>query len=126
MTRGTFTGVVHGTFETGRSGHPVLIAVLLAAAGLVSWLLTVLVDLAIAAGGLAAAVVAVCLLVRRRSDHDAELLAERAAALHAEATAPREVPREIHYHLHLPPGADASGVNWAALPPGVMTTTEGV
>jgi hypothetical protein len=117
--KGQFTAT--GTFETGR-GHPVLIAVLLGLAALVSWLLTVLVDLAITAGGLAAAVIAVCLLVRRRSDHDAELLAERAAALYAEATAPRAVPREVHYHVHLGPGATADDIR-QALPPGAAITT---
>lgn len=119
--KGQFTAT--GTFETRRGGNPVLIAVLLGAAALVSWLLTVLVDLAIAAGGLAAAVIAVCLLVRRRSDHDAELLAERAAALQAEVTVARAVPQEVHYHLHLPAGTDVSGVTWAALPPGDAPTT---
>ena len=110
--KGTFTGVVHGTFETTRSAGPALIAVLLGAAGLVSWLLTILVDLAITAGGVAVAVIAACWLLCRRNDRDAELLAERTAALHAEVAA-RAAPAEVHYHLHLAPGAAVEGTGWA-------------
>lgn len=120
--KGQFTAVVHGTFETGRSGRPAFVVVILAAAALVSWLATILVDLAVTAGAAAAAVIAACWLLRRRNDRDAELLAERAALLHAEVTTTR--PPQIHYHLHLPPGADASGINWAALPPGDPTTSK--
>lgn len=120
--KGQFTAVVHGTFETGRGTRPALVAVVLAVAALVSWLATILVDLAITAGAAVAAVIAVCWLLRRRNDRDAELLAERAALLQAEVTTAR--PPEIHYHLHLPPGTDASRVNWAALPPSDTTTSE--
>jgi len=117
-------GTFQGTFETSRSARPALIAVLLGVAGLVSWLMTVLVDLAITAGGVAAAVIAACWLLSRRSDRDAELLAERTAALHAEVAA-RAAPAEVHYHLHLPPGATVEGTAWPALPPrGSVTETE--
>ena len=118
--KGQFTAVTHGTFETGRTGRPALVAVVLAATALVGWLATILVDLAVTLGATAAAVIAACWLLRRRNDRDAELLAERAALLQAEITTTR--PQEIHYHLHLPPGSDASGVNWAALPPGDTNT----
>ena len=120
--KGQFTGVVYGTFETGRTGRSAFVAVVLAVAALVSWLATILVDLAVAAGAAVAAVIAACWLLRRRNDRDAELLAERAALLRAEVTTTR--PPEIHYHLHLPPGTDASGVNWAALPPGDATNSK--
>jgi hypothetical protein len=120
--KGRFTAVVHGEFETSRSSRPALVAVVLAVAALVPWLATILVDLAITAGAAVAAVIAACWLLRRRNDRDAELLAERAALLQAEVTTTR--PQEIHYHLHLPPGTAASGVNWAALPPGDTATRE--
>lgn len=120
--KGQFTGVVYGTFETGRTGRSAFVAVVLAAAALMSWLATILVDVAVAADAAVAAVIAACWLLRRRNDRDAELLAERAALLQAEITTAR--PQEIHYHLHLPPGTDASGVNWAALPPGDATTSK--
>jgi hypothetical protein len=112
-----FTAVVHGTFETTRTARPALAVVLLGTAALVSWLATVLVDLAITAAGVAAAVIAACWLVSRRSDRDAQLLAERTAAMHAEVTAARTVPQVVHYHLHLPAGATAEEIR-AALPHG--------
>lgn len=113
-----FTAVVCGEFET-TGPRPVLIAVLLGTAALVSWLATVLVDLAVTAGAFAGAVLAGCWLLTRRNGRDTELLAERAAELHAEVTGTpaRAVPQTIHYHLHLPPGTTAADVI-AALPPG--------
>lgn len=115
--RGTFRGVVHGEFETGpRLPVVPLIAAVLVAAFL-SWLVTVLLLLAVIAAVLALLLTAAFLLLSRRNDRDAELLAERSAALHAEM-APRAAPAAVenHYHLHLPAGTDASGVNWAAIP----------
>jgi hypothetical protein len=123
--KGRFTAVVHGEFET-TGPRPVLIAVLLAAAALVSWLATVLLELAITAGAFAAAVIAGCWLLTRRNVRDTELLAERAAELHAAVTGPpaRAVAQEVHYHLHLPPGTSPAEVI-AALPTGKHGTTEG-
>jgi hypothetical protein len=124
--KGQFTAVVHGEFRTSGSLPVKFLAVCAGIAALVSWMATVLVELAIAFGGFAAVLLAVCWLVRRPSDRDMQLMAERAAALQDQA-APQAVaagPREIHYHLHLPPGADASGVDWAALPPGNPITEE--
>jgi hypothetical protein len=125
--RGRFTAVVHGEFET-TGPRPALIAVLLAAAALVSWLATVLVELAVTAGAFAGAVLAGCWLLTRRNGRDTELLAERAAELHAEVTGTpaRAVPQEVHYHLHLPPGTPAADVI-AALPPahGELPQTRG-
>jgi hypothetical protein len=40
----------------------------------------------------------------------------------AEAVAPA-LPQVVHYHLHLPPGTDLSGLR-LALPPGSAVTTE--
>ncbi len=117
--RGTFRGVVHGEFETAPHIPVIPVGVVVLAAAFLSWLATVLLLLAVAAAVLAVLLLAACWLLRPRSDRDAELLAERTAAMHAEMaarTAPRVV--ENHYHLYLPPGADASGVNWAALPTG--------
>jgi hypothetical protein len=106
--KGQFTAVVHGTFETRRSIRPALVAVVLAVAGLVSWLLTVLVDLAIAAGAAAAVVTAACWLLRRPNPRDMQLLAERAAALQAEVTPrPAVTVIEHHYYLHTEVPLDA-------------------
>jgi len=118
--RGTFLGVVHGEFETGPRLPAVPLAVAVLAVALLSWLATVLLLLAVIAAVLVVIVIAVLAtfwLLRPRSDRDAELLAERSAALRAEMT-PRAAPAAVenHYHLHLPAGADASGVNWAAIP----------
>ena len=119
MTRGRFTGVVHGEFETaGGGGLPKLVAGAVAAVALVSWLATVLLELAVTAGALAAAFLAACWLLTRRNDRDSELLAERLAALHAEALPkPAAVlSGEIHYHVHLAPGGSAEDAI-AAFPP---------
>ncbi len=112
--KGRFTAVVYGEFEASRS-RPALIAVLLGTVALVSWLATVLLELAVAAGGFAVAVAGVCWLLSRRPDRDSELLAERIRAMQAEAAAVRPVPQEVHYHLHLPPGTTAADA-LAALP----------
>lgn len=116
MTRGHFTGVVTGEFETGSRSPLPLIAAAVGIGAAVSWLATVLLELAVTAGALAAAILAACWLLTRRSDRDAELLAERTAALHAEVTAAKPAA-EIHYHVHLAPGQSAEDINWA-LPPG--------
>jgi len=115
--RGTFRGVVHGEFETGPRVPVVPLAVAALVVALLSWLVTVLLLLAVIAAVLALVLTATFLLLSRRNDRDAELLAERTAALHAEVT-PRAAPAPVenHYHLHLSPGTDASGIDWAALP----------
>jgi uncharacterized SAM-binding protein YcdF (DUF218 family) len=124
--RGTFRGVVHGEFETGPHLPVVpLIAAVLAVA-FVSWLATVLLLLAIIAAALFATLAAAFWLLRPHSDRDAAALAEQSAAVSAERSArlraemtARHAPAAVenHYHLHLSPGTDASGANWAALPP---------
>jgi hypothetical protein len=117
MSRGRFTGVVYGEFETaGGHGLAPLVAAAVAIGALVSWLATFLLELAVTAGALGAAILAACWLLTRRNGRDAELLAERTAALHAEVTAFKPAA-EIHYHVHLAPGQTAEGTGWA-LPPG--------
>jgi hypothetical protein len=123
--RGTFRAV--GTFETsGPPAGPVAAALIVLA--FVSWLFTVLLVLAIITAVVlvfAVAVFTAFWLLRPRSDRDAELFAERARGVHAEQAAAvraemaaRAAPAAVenHYHLHLPPGTDARGIDWAALP----------
>ena len=117
--KGHFAGVVTGTFETS-SGVPVtLLAVCMGIVALVSWLLTVLVELAVTAGALLVLAVGACVLLRRHSDRDKQLLAERFEAMHAEVDAPHRAavtaPAVVHYHIHLAPGTSA-GDAIAALP----------
>lgn len=108
MTRGRFTAVVYGEFQTTGGGLPLkLLAAAVGAVALVSWLATILIELAVTAGVLAAVVLAGCLLLFRRNDRDSELLAERAAALHADMEPKAVAPREVHYHVHLAPGQTA-------------------
>jgi hypothetical protein len=110
MTRGRFTAVVYGEFQTTGGGLPVkLVAASVAAVALVSWLTTILVELAVTAGVLAAVILSACWLLFRRNDRDSELLAERAAALHADMEPKAVAPREVHYHVHLAPGQSAEG-----------------
>jgi hypothetical protein len=123
--RGTFRGVVHGEFETGPGipAGPAAAAVLVVA--LASWLATILLVLAVVFAFLAALLGAGFWLLSRRNPRDAELLAERAPLVHDElnarlraGVAARAAPAAVenHYHLHLPPGTDARGIDWAALP----------
>jgi hypothetical protein len=123
--RGTFRGVVHGEFETGPSVPVIPVAAAVLAVVIVSWLATILLILAIAAAVVAVALgLAIWLLCRRNPRDDAALAewsaqlraAEQADALRAETAARAAAPVENHYHLHLPPGTDARGIDWAALP----------
>lgn len=116
--RGTFRAV--GTFETSGPNVPAIAVTALAVIAAVSWVATFLLVLALIAAVvivIAIAVIAAFWLLRPHSDRDAELLAERTAGLNAEVAA-KAAPRAVenHYHLHLPPGTDARGIDWAALP----------
>lgn len=125
--KGQFTAVVYGEFETTGRRFPVLIAAAVGIAALVSWLATVLLELALTAGALGAAIVGACWLLMRRNDRDAELLAERFTALNEATAHPvKAVPPPVvnHYHLHLAPGATAEGLNWAVPQRDAITTEE--
>jgi hypothetical protein len=111
--KGKFTAVVAGEFETGRFPFAPALAVI-AAAAIVAWLATVIIVLAVIAGGALGIVTGLLWLASRRNPRDAELLAERFAGLHAEAArsaAPRVI--ENHYHLHLAPGTGIASLDAA-------------
>lgn len=126
--KGTFSAV--GTFETRPSIPVGPIAVVLLVAALVSYLATILLVLAIIAGVLAVIGIAIIVgfwLLRPRSATDTTALSEQAAGVNAELaarlraelaarTSPPPVENHYHQHVHLPPGTDARGINWAALP----------
>lgn len=124
--KGQFTAVVHGEFSTGSRFPALILAACAGIVALVSLVTEFLIPVLIAAGGFALAFVAVCVAVRRHNDRDMQLMAERTSVPVAPpARAIPGGPREVHYHLYLPPGADASGVNWAAaLPPGDAPTSK--
>lgn len=126
--RGRFTAVTHGTWETESRFRPLPVIGLGLAAALIGWLLTVLWLLACVVAAAVVTVAAGCWVLTRRNDRDAELLAERWAGLRAESDRPAIAPAAPavvnHYHLHLPPGATAEGLNWAIPERDAITTTE--
>jgi hypothetical protein len=130
VTRGRFQAVVTGSWETSSSVPVLPVIGLVCAAAVIGWLLTFLLVIAVIMAGTVVVIIVACWLLLRRNDRDAELLADRSAALHAEVTAhavttPAAAPVVNHYHLHLPPGATADMSAWALPLHDAITPEEG-
>lgn len=108
---------MHGTWKVTGGGpeFPVVRAVaLVLAAAVVYALAKILLWLGIIAVALIILAVIAAIVMRRRYPDYSPVVAEQAAALRAEVSAPKAAPAVVnHYHLHVAPGASAEGVNWA-------------
>jgi hypothetical protein len=98
-----------------------------AVVALVSYLATVLLLLAVVLAVVAVAGASTLLLLwrlSRPSDRDQQLLAERWAAMHEGIARKAAMPAVTHYHLHVQPGTDLSGLGLEAFRRDAVTATE--